>query len=58
MQLAESTDGKLAQEVLKNITDQKCIHAGGLLQFINVIIPSIITRYEIKRAFFRFRCGL
>jgi rubrerythrin len=34
MQLAESTDNKLAQEVLKDIADEERVHAGEFLRLL------------------------
>jgi len=34
MQLAESTDDKLAQEVLKDIADEERVHAGEFLRLL------------------------
>ena len=34
MQLAESTDNKLAQEVLKDIADEEKVHAGEFLRLL------------------------
>ncbi|MBD3426583.1 MAG: rubrerythrin [Candidatus Omnitrophica bacterium] len=39
MQLAESTDHKLAQEVLKDIADEERIHAGEFLRLLREIAP-------------------
>jgi rubrerythrin len=34
MQLAESTDNQLAQEVLKDIADEERVHAGEFLRLL------------------------
>ncbi len=34
MQLAESTDHKLAQEILKDIADEERVHAGEFLRLL------------------------
>jgi len=39
MQLAESTDNKLAQEVLKDIADEERVHAGEFLRLLREIAP-------------------
>ena len=39
MQLAESTDNKLAVEVLKDIADEEIIHAGEFLRLLNELAP-------------------
>lgn len=39
MQLAESTDNKLAQEVLKDIADEEKVHAGEFLRLLKEIAP-------------------
>jgi len=39
MQLAESTDNKLAQEVLKDIADEERIHAGEFLRLLRELAP-------------------
>jgi len=35
MQLAESTDNKLAQKVLKDIADEEIVHAGEFLRLLH-----------------------
>ena len=40
MQLAESTDNKLAQEILKNIADEERVHAGEFLRLLKELDPS------------------
>jgi len=39
MQLAESTDNELAQEVLKDITDEERVHAGEFLRLLYHLAP-------------------
>ena len=39
MQLAESTDNKLAIEVLKNIADEEVVHAGEFLRLLHELAP-------------------
>jgi len=39
MQLAESTDNKLAIEVLKDIADEERVHTGEFLRFLHEIDP-------------------
>ena len=39
MQLAESTDNKLAQEVLKDVADEERVHAGEFLRLLKEIAP-------------------
>lgn len=39
MQLAESTDDKLAQEVLKDIADEERVHAGEFLRLLKHLAP-------------------
>ena len=39
MQLAESTDNKLAVEVLKDIADEELVHAGEFLRLLHEIAP-------------------
>ena len=39
MQLAESTDNKLAQEVLKDIADEERVHAGEFLRLLKELEP-------------------
>jgi rubrerythrin len=39
MQLAESTDNKLAIEVLKDIADEERVHAGEFLRLLREIAP-------------------
>jgi len=39
MQLAESTDNKLAVDVLKDIADEERVHAGELLRLLRELAP-------------------
>lgn len=39
MQLAESTDDKLAVEVLKDIADEERVHAGEFLRLLRELAP-------------------
>ena len=39
MQLAESTDNKLAVEVLKDIADEERVHAGEFLRLLHELAP-------------------
>ncbi|MDD4029045.1 MAG: ferritin family protein [Caldisericia bacterium] len=39
MQLAESIDNKLAQEVLKDIADEERVHAGEFLRLLKELAP-------------------
>ena len=39
MQLAESTDNKLAQDVLKDIADEERVHAGEFLRLLKELTP-------------------
>ena len=39
MQLAESTDNKLAIEVLKDIADEERVHAGEFLRLLRELCP-------------------
>ena len=40
MQLAESTDNQLAQEVLKDIADEERVHAGEFLRLLKELAPN------------------
>jgi rubrerythrin len=40
MQLAESTDNKLAVEVLKDIADEERVHAGEFLRLLHELAPN------------------
>jgi len=39
MQLAESTDNKLAQDVLQDIADEERVHAGEFLRLLKELAP-------------------
>ena len=39
MQLAESTDNKLAQKVLKDIADEERVHVGEFLRLLHELAP-------------------
>ena len=39
MQLAESTDNKLAVEVLKSIADEELVHVGEFLRLLHELAP-------------------
>jgi len=45
MQLAESTDNKLAAEVLKDIADEERVHAGEFLRLLYDLSPDEEERY-------------
>jgi rubrerythrin len=40
MQLAESTDNKLAVEVLKEIADEELVHVGEFLRLLHELAPN------------------
>ncbi len=46
LQLAESTDNKLAQEVLKDIADEEKVHAGEFLRLLRELAPDEEKFYE------------
>jgi len=46
MQLADSTDDKLAQEVLKDIADEERVHAGEFLRLLKQLAPDEEKFYE------------
>ena len=46
MQLAESTDNKLAVEVLKDIADEERVHAGEFLRLLNELAPDEKKFYD------------
>jgi rubrerythrin len=46
MQLAESTDNKLAADVLKDIADEERVHAGEFLRLLYELAPDEQKRYE------------
>jgi rubrerythrin len=45
MQLAESTNNKLAVAVLKDIADEEIVHAGEFLKLLYELAPDDITLY-------------
>src|ERR1035437_3164827 len=45
MQLAESTDNKLAAEVLKEIADEELVHVGEFLRLLREFAPDEEERY-------------
>lgn len=45
MQLAESTDNRLAQEVLKDIADEEIVHAGEFLRLLRELEPAETALY-------------
>ncbi len=45
MQLAESTDNRLAQEVLKDIADEEIVHAGEFLRLLKDLAPTEAAFY-------------
>ena len=46
IQLAESTDNKLAQEVLKDIADEEKVHAGEFLRLLKELAPDEQKYYD------------
>jgi rubrerythrin len=46
MQLADSTDDKLAQEVLKDIADEERVHAGEFLRLLKQLAPDEENFYD------------
>ncbi|MBN2376333.1 MAG: hypothetical protein JXD22_08025 [Sedimentisphaerales bacterium] len=46
MQLAESTDNKLAREVLKDIADEERVHAGEFLRLLKELAPDEQKFYD------------
>jgi rubrerythrin len=46
MQLAESTDNKLAVEVLKDIADEERVHAGEFLRLLKELAPDEEKFYQ------------
>ena len=46
MQLAESTDNKLALEVLKDIADEERVHAGEFLRLLKELAPDEEKFYQ------------
>ncbi len=46
VQLAESTDDKLAQEILKDIADEERVHAGEFLRLLKHLAPDEEKFYD------------
>ena len=46
MQLAESVDDKLSQEVLKDIADEERVHAGEFLRLLKYLAPDEEKFYD------------
>jgi len=46
MQLAESTDNELAQDVLKDIADEERVHAGEFLMLLKELAPDEQKFYD------------
>ncbi|KQC04154.1 MAG: rubrerythrin [Methanoculleus sp. SDB] len=46
VQLAESTDNVLAQEVLRDIADEEKVHAGEFLRLLKELAPDEESFYE------------
>jgi rubrerythrin len=46
MQLAESTDDRLAQEVLKDIAEEEIVHAGEFLRLLKHLAPDEQKFYD------------
>ncbi len=46
IQLAESTDNKLAQDVLKDIADEEKVHAGEFLRLLKELDPEEQKFYD------------
>jgi len=46
MQLAESTDNKLAQDVLKDVADEERVHAGEFLRLLKELAPDEQKFYD------------
>jgi len=46
MQLAESTDNKLARKVLKDIADEELVHAGEFLRLLHELAPNEKEFYD------------
>ncbi|MCX7926966.1 MAG: rubrerythrin [Candidatus Omnitrophica bacterium] len=46
LQLAESTDNKLAQEVLKDIANEERVHAGEFLRLLKELAPDEEKFYQ------------
>ncbi|MGB8225941.1 MAG: ferritin family protein, partial [Sedimentisphaerales bacterium] len=46
MQLAESTDNKLAKDVLADIADEERVHAGEFLRLLHELAPDEQKLYD------------
>ncbi len=46
IQLAESTDNKLAKEVLEDIAEEEVVHAGEFLRLLKELRPEEVESYE------------
>ena len=46
MQLAESTDNELAQDVIKDIADEERVHAGEFLRLLKELAPDEQKFYD------------
>jgi len=46
LQLAESTNNKLAKEVLKDIADEEIVHAGEFLRLLKELAPDEQKLYD------------
>jgi len=62
MQLAESTDHKLAREVLRDIADEERVHAGEFLRLLKELSPDEDGFYtkgteEVEKLIGRLRKG-
>jgi len=49
MQLAESTDHKLAKDVLKDIADEERVHAGEFLRLLKELAPNKEKFYKKEK---------
>jgi rubrerythrin len=62
MQLAESTDDELSQEVLKDIADEERVHAGEFLRLLKHLAPDEEKFYdegaeEVKQMMEKLKTG-
>ena len=46
MQLAESTDNKLAKEILKSVADEERVHVGEFLRLLEALAPDEAKFYK------------
>ena len=61
VQLAESTDNKLAQVVLNDIADEEKVHAGEFLALLKTLAPMkspFISRAKMKSKSLKVLCPL